>query len=194
MRSRCCAGIRLRGAERGGIHDVELDVVPVHLEVRAHELDEAVQSRVILQDLGRELLVEQRAAGAGVVHLGDGLDDGGRAVAVRALDGRDALGERRPRFAPVGRRAGDAAEVDVARRGQHIDVVVPAARVGAAVDGVEVGLEDGAHHVVGGVVVVAELGRAVEELLVQALVAGEVVGEGGEEGVHRASVLFVVRL
>jgi len=35
-------GVRLRGAERGGVDDVELDVVARHLEVGAHEVDEAV--------------------------------------------------------------------------------------------------------------------------------------------------------
>ena len=50
--------MRLGRVEGRGVHDVKLDVVALHLEVRAHEMDKAVEARVVLQNLRRELLVE----------------------------------------------------------------------------------------------------------------------------------------
>ena len=46
---------------------------------------------VVLQGLRAELLVEQRTAGAGVIHLGHRTEHGGRPMPVRALDRRNAL-------------------------------------------------------------------------------------------------------
>gem|GEM_PF-3723024 len=54
------------------------------------------------QELGRELLVKERSARPDVVDLGRGLQDGGRALAIGALDGRDALAQGLPDFRPSG--------------------------------------------------------------------------------------------
>ena len=67
----------------------------VELEVGADELNEHIEAGIVFQQLGRELLVEQRAAGAGMIQLGGGLEHRGGTVAVGALHGRDAFGERR---------------------------------------------------------------------------------------------------
>ena len=70
MRSRYFFGVRLGRAQRVGIDHIELDVMAVQLEIGAHQLHQFVEALFICQQLGRELLVEQRAAGADVVHLG----------------------------------------------------------------------------------------------------------------------------
>ena len=88
------------------------------------------------------------------------------------------------RLAAIGRGASDATEVDVACRGQHINVVCAATGVGTVIHGVEVSLEDGKHYVVGDIVIVAKLGCAIEELLLQPLVPGKVSGKGRQQSLH----------
>ena len=95
-------GMGLRLAQRLRIDDIELDMMAVELEVGADELNEHIEAGIVFQQLGRELLVEQSAAGAGVIQLGGGLEDRGGAVAVGALHGRDAFGERRAARRPSG--------------------------------------------------------------------------------------------
>jgi hypothetical protein len=56
-------------------------------------------------------------------------------------------------------------------------VVLTALGVGATVDGVIVGVEQGHHHLVGIVVVVAVLGRLVEQQLPHPLVPLEIVAQ-----------------
>ena len=63
--------VLLGSTQDGSIHYVELNVVPVKFEVRAHQLDKFIQSLVIGQHLGRELLIEERSARAGVIHFSD---------------------------------------------------------------------------------------------------------------------------
>ena len=79
--------ILLRSAQRGSVHDVELDVVTAQFEESAYQLDELVQAGFVLEQLRREFLVEQGAAGADVIHLGHRFDDCRRATSVRALHG-----------------------------------------------------------------------------------------------------------
>ena len=94
---------------------------------------------------GAELHIQQRAAGAQVVHLGGRAEDRRRPVAVGALHRRDALGQRLAGAPPVGRRTRDRAEVDVAGGRQHLDAVTPAARAGTAVHAREEAVEDAPH-------------------------------------------------
>ena len=183
----------LGGAEGFGVHDVELDVMPVEGEIGSDEMHQFVQPFVIFQQLRREFLVEQRAAGADVVHLRHGADGGGRSVRVGALNRRDALRKRLAAEASVRRRAGDRAEVDMHGGGEKIDVIFPAFGVGTPVNGGKVGFEDAAHERIGVVVVVAVARRAVDENLPQPLVFREIAAERGEEGFHR-DVTFVVNV
>jgi hypothetical protein len=67
---------------------------------------------------GGELLVEQRAARADVVHLAGRLEDGRGALAVRTLDRRNALAQGVAGLAAVGRGAGHLAEIDMDGRRQ----------------------------------------------------------------------------
>src|SRR5690349_13834694 len=92
-----------------------------------------------------------------MVEAGGGLDDGGRAVAVGALHWGNAVGQRLPGFAAVRHGAGDAAEVDVTSGGEVVDAVEATLCIGAAVDLLVEGIEDGAQDLVGVGVVVAEL-------------------------------------
>ena len=80
-------GIRLRSAQCGCGDYVELDVMSAQAEVGAHQLRQLVNSILTVEQLRCELLVEQRPASAGMIHLRRRFGDGGRAVAVRALNG-----------------------------------------------------------------------------------------------------------
>ena len=88
----------------------------------------------------------------------------------------------RPGLAAVGRRAGDAAEIDVAGGGQHLDAVAPALRVRPAVEFLEAGVEDAHRDLVGVVVVVAVLVGLVQQALAEGLVACEVAVQDAEPG------------
>ena len=177
-------GAGLGVAQGFGVHDVELDVVPVQAEVGADEAAELVEVLLGLEDVREEALVEEGAAGLDLVHLGQGLDHGGGAVSVRAVGGRRAVGLGQVRGAAVGRGAEHLAEVDVAGGGEHVQVVGRALGVGAPVDGREEGVVDAAHDVVGAVVVVAEEGGLVPEFEAQGLGAVEVGAQGRQETVH----------
>ena len=85
-------GVLLGGPQGVGIDNVELDVMAVQGEIGTHQADEFVQSIIGSQHLGGEFLVEQGAAGAGVIHLGDRTDHCGRSAAVGALDRGNAFG------------------------------------------------------------------------------------------------------
>ncbi|KKU14861.1 MAG: hypothetical protein UX23_C0008G0049, partial [Parcubacteria group bacterium GW2011_GWB1_45_9] len=65
-------GLGLGCAQGLGVDHVELHVVGVVAKVAPHEVGEVVDAFVACQDVGQELLVEQRAARAQVVHLGRG--------------------------------------------------------------------------------------------------------------------------
>ena len=58
----------LGGPQGGGIDHIELDMMSIQLEVGSHQLN---QSLVSGKHLGRELLIKQSAAGAGVIHFRD---------------------------------------------------------------------------------------------------------------------------
>ncbi len=113
-------------------------------------------------------------------HLGGRPEHRGRATAVRPLDRRDALGQRLAGRAAVGQGADHRAEVDVAGRRKHVDVVLAAAGIGQPVNRLEEGLEAALHDVVCSVVVIAVPGRLVEQPLAQALRPFEISTEGGE--------------
>ena len=115
-----------------------------------------------LTSAGRELHVQQRAAGFDVVHFAGRLEHGRRAVAVGALGGRNSFGQRHARLAAVGHGPGDRAEIDVAGRGQHFDAIMPALAVRPAVEFVDEHQERPDHDLVGIVVVVAVFVRAVQ--------------------------------
>ena len=62
--------VLLGSAQSGGIHHIELNVMPIELEVRPHQLDQFIQPFVRGEYLGRELLIEQCTACAGMIHFG----------------------------------------------------------------------------------------------------------------------------
>ena len=133
---------------------------------------------------GGELLVEQRAARADVVHLAGRLEDGRRAFAVRTLDRRNALAQGLPGLATVGRRPGHLPEIDMDGGRQQVDAVFAALGGGPAVDGLEIGFEDRLHNRIGVVVVVAILGGLVEQTLAQVFFSGEILLQGLQEVLH----------
>jgi len=61
--------IGLGGSQGIRRNDVELNVVTVQLEVRPDQVGKAIEALLIFQQLGCELLVQQRSPGAGMVHL-----------------------------------------------------------------------------------------------------------------------------
>jgi quercetin dioxygenase-like cupin family protein len=66
-------GTGLGLAQRGAVHDVELDVVAVETEIGPDEPDELVQVLFTGQDIGQQPLVEQGAARFELVHLASDL-------------------------------------------------------------------------------------------------------------------------
>ncbi len=185
--------VGLRRPQRVGPHHVELDVVAVQLEVRADERCQLVDAFLPLEQLRRELLVEQRPAAARVIHVRGRLDDRGRSVAIGAVRGRDAVGHRSIRLAAVRRRAGHRSEVHMAGRREVVDVVRGAFRRAAAVDGIEQQVAERVNQRVRALIVVAVLGRLVEEQLPERFVAVEVGGERLEQlrhGESRAEALL----
>jgi hypothetical protein len=84
LRVRFGSGLGL--AQGLGVHHVELDVMAVQTEVGADEMHEVVEAVLAFQNLGIELHVQQRPAGAAVVHLGGGFEHRRWALAIRALD------------------------------------------------------------------------------------------------------------
>ena len=92
----------------------QLNVMPVEYEIASNQIDQSVEPLAV-EHLRRELHVQQRAAGSGMIDAGRRFQDGGRAVNVGALCGGNALAQRGARPATVGRGAGDRAEVDVDR-------------------------------------------------------------------------------
>ncbi len=177
--------------EQVGRDHVELDVMSHQLEIGPDQVFEAGEARVVGQELGRELLVEERAAGPDVVELAERLDDRRRALAVGALDRRNAFRDGVAGPPPVGRGPGHLAEVDVGCRRQEVDPVGRAAGRRPPVHRLEIGLEDAPHQAVGVFVVVAELGRPVEDALAELLVALEIVFEGGPKLGHREVAVVV---
>src|SRR4030042_5569082 len=69
-------GLLLSPAQRLGRNHVELDVMPAQLEVGPDEMDEVVQPLLRIEEVGRELLIEQRPPRPDVVQLGRGLEEG----------------------------------------------------------------------------------------------------------------------
>ncbi len=63
--------VLLRGTQSSRVHHVELDVMSVELEIGPHQLDQFIQTFIVGKDLRRELLIEQRAASTGMIHLRD---------------------------------------------------------------------------------------------------------------------------
>src|SRR5512135_2215654 len=167
-------GIRLSLSERFGRHDVELDVMTVHFEVAAHQVAPLVDTVIGGDQAGREFHVEQRPAGLNMVHPGGALDDCGRASPVRSLHGAYAFGKGQAGSAPVRHRTGYAAEIDVARSRQHLDTVAAASCIGLAVDFPDTSVEDHLHDVVGILIIIAVLVRAVDKALTQYLFAVEI--------------------
>ena len=89
---------------------------------------------------------------------------------IRPLHGRDPLRQRNSRAPAIGHGAHDRSEIDMARRRQHVDVVLAAAQVRPALDRVVKGSETPHHDVVGSIVVVAVAGGLVHEPLAKGLV------------------------
>ncbi len=173
-------GVLLRLAQGVGFDHVELDVMAVHLEIRTHQMGHLLDALLVRQKLGGELLVEQGAAGAQVVDLGCRADHGRGAVAVRALHGGNALGERLGGVAPVRHGPDHRAEIHVAGGRQQVDLILPALGVGSSADRVVIEFKDLAQDVVGGLVVVAVFGRLVDQGQAQLFVPGEVGVQGGD--------------
>ena len=134
-------GVGLGGAQRGGIDHVELDVVPVQLEIRADQVDQLGQALSDASTWGVNFWLSKRAACAHVVHFGGGLQHGSGAVAVGALHRGDPFRERGAGLAPVRRGADHRTEIDMHGGGQQVDVVHAALGVGSAVYGIEIGFE-----------------------------------------------------
>jgi len=178
-------GMLLRLPERVRGHDVELDVVPVELEIRPHQVAEIPDPLVVGQELGREFLVEERSTRPDMVDLARGLEDPRRSLAVRSLDRRDAFAQGFGGFPAVGRRPRHLAEIDVDCGRKEIDPVFSALGVRPVVDRLEISLENGFHDVVGVIVVVAVLGCLIEEALAQGLMPLVIFAERLEEGFHR---------
>ena len=86
---------------------VELNVMTVHAEVRSDEVQQAVDPFLSLHQGRRELLIQERSARSGVVHLGSRSDDRGWAMAVGALRRRNPVGMRLPVLSAVWGGSGD---------------------------------------------------------------------------------------
>ena len=142
------------------------------------------------QHRGGELLIEQCAAGAQLIQLGRGFDDGGGAFPVRALHRADALGQGHAGFAAVRGGAGDRAEIHMAGGGQHFHPVLAADGGGPAVDQLIDDLEHTHDQAVGPVVVIAVFGGLVEEHLPLSLMAFEVVCQDLQHPVHGQGLVF----
>src|SRR5579864_6845544 len=115
--------------------------MPTKPEVGTYELRDLAQGGFALQQLRRELLVQQRPSSSGMIHLGCGFDHGSWAIAIRALNWRDAVGKRFPRAPPIGRSSGHRTEVNMARRREIIHAVGPAFGVFPSVDLLEKRIE-----------------------------------------------------
>ena len=79
--------------------------------------------------------------------------------------------------------AGQGGEV-VAGRGQQIDVIVPSLGVNPSVYGVKVGVEQGHHHVVGIVVIVAIPGSPVQQHLTRSFLAYKIIPQDIQQPCH----------
>ena len=181
--------VLLRSAQRGSAHNIELDVVAVQLEIGADQLNELVQASVVGEQLRREFLVEQGAASADVIHLGHRLDHCRRAASVCPLYRRNPFRKRHPGLPSVGGCPDHRSEIHVDRGRQQVDAVGAALGVRASVYGVEVGLEHVHHHVVRVVVVVAVLGRLVQQHLTHPLLPLEIILEDSQQVFHRHGLL-----
>jgi hypothetical protein len=78
-------GASLGFAQCFSVYYVELNVMPVQLEISANQVGEAVNALVAFEQRGRELHIQQRTAGFDVIHFAGGFNDGGWAAAVSAL-------------------------------------------------------------------------------------------------------------
>src|SRR5208283_1734319 len=82
-------GIGLGGTQSFRSDHVELNMMAVHAEIRSDEMQQAIDPLFSLHQRRRELLIQERSARSGVVHLGSGSDDRGRAMEVGALRRRN---------------------------------------------------------------------------------------------------------
>ncbi len=143
-----------------------------------HQLVEAI---VAFENLGIKFHVQQRAAGAGVVHLGGGLEDAVGPWRSAPWTGEMPSDNGTPALRPSGVAPDDRAEVHVDRGRQQVDAVAAALGLGPAVHRLEVRLEHRPHHVVGVVIVVAVLGRPLKQRLLELLVALEIRLQRGQQ-------------
>ena len=131
-----------------------------------------------------------------MIHLGRAADHCCRPVAVRALHGRNAFGNRQARRTSVRCGTRDAAKIDVAGRGQHLNAVTPALVIRTPVEFIEAGVENPHHEVVGVIVVVAVFAGFVQQSLAENFLAGKIfvrrgdqIGERDNWGAYAARVL-----
>ena len=96
MRSRCEAGSACALPEQLRVHDVELHVMAIHLEVGPNQMGQVVDARLSFEKRGAELHIEECAAGLDVVHLASRLEDRRGATPIAPLDRRDAFRDRLP--------------------------------------------------------------------------------------------------
>ena len=111
-------------------------------------------------------------------------------MAVAAVGGRGAVADGKVGETAVGCGSADAAEVVVAGGGEHVQLCLAAAGVGASLDGFHQVFVDAHGDVVGVRVVVAEEGGVVADVLAHDLLCLPVVLAGGEDFVH--GVAFVL--
>ena len=172
--------VLLCGAQRLGVDDVDLHMLTVLLKVTAEDGLQNVQTLLTLEQGRVEALVDQSA---GLVHeqvgVCDGREGGGGAVRVSAAHRGGVVGLRGEGMAAVGHGTDLLAEGDVVGLRGHDDCVACSVAVIEAVILQLVAEPVGqlAGVIVDDRIVIAVLGRAVEQQLTHILVALEVAGQ-----------------
>ena len=75
-----------------GSHDIQLYMMPVHAEVGAYQMNQAVDALFVIEKLGSEFLIEQGSPGSDMIDFTGGFNDRRGAVSVCSLDRRDTFG------------------------------------------------------------------------------------------------------
>ena len=119
-----------------------------------------------------------------MIHLGAGLDNGGRSADICALLRGNTLGQRLVCQTSVGSCDHDITEVNVAGGRKHIDVILSALDGRSAGDVISVLVEYGLHDVICIIIIVAVLRSLILNQVQDILVALEVVVHGLDEFLH----------
>ena len=84
-----------------------------------------------------------------------------------------------------------ATEINMAGGRQQIDLIFAALGVFSTSDGIEIGLENTGHNLISVIVIIAELGGAVEQQLAGAFIVRKIRLEDAEKGFHIECPLIV---